>query len=186
MNKALNQLLARISTLVTRCADYDAQHGETPRPRFDNHLFQGQSKLLEPCAKMVQNLCQQLSKEYEAGKLTEQRLSYSCERIIAQISALEREMVTTKLRAQEPKPYGHWQTSIHELYQQFAQHQDWERRLQMLVQEKQVALAQAHSLAHQQQLQQQVIAAEGRLARCQAAMKKLELRIQHQEQKGVH
>ncbi|WP_200856357.1 primosomal replication protein PriC, partial [Klebsiella pneumoniae] len=77
-----------------------------------------------------------LIREKESGRLTALRAEYLSERLLAQIAALTRELSTQNVRRNEPKPHAYFKKPINELYQELAQHQDWERRLMDLVRDK--------------------------------------------------
>ncbi|EBJ8370632.1 primosomal replication protein N'', partial [Salmonella enterica] len=54
------------------------------------------------------------------------------------------------------------------------QHQEFERRLLAMTQERKIRLAQATGLVEQQTLQKEVEIYEGRLTRCRHALEKIE------------
>ena len=68
-----------------------------------------------------------------------------------------------------------------DLYERLSQHQDYERRLQSMVSEKELHLSQLtdHRLQHQCQKELAVLA--GRLYRCRQALLRIEKAIEHQE-----
>ena len=70
-----------------------------------------------------------------------------------------------------------------DLYQKLAQHQDYERRLQAMIQDRELSLTQAQSFMKQQELQKEIAALENRLARCKNALFSIEKSIEKQEDK---
>ena len=57
---------------------------------------------------------------------------------MSQIQAVQRELATQQIRKNEPKRSVGWRKPIHELYQDLAQHQDWERRLSAMQRDKEL------------------------------------------------
>lgn len=136
--------------------------------------------MLVPCVKETQSTLESLIREEEAGILTTLRAEYLTERLFSQISAIQRELATTNIRKNEPKHKSYYQKPINELYQQMAQHQEWERRLKEMVREKELALEYAPPF-QQQAAQQALIATEQRLKRCQESKLKIEKQITYRE-----
>lgn len=87
---------------------------------------------------------------------------------------------TQSIRKSEPKHSSYYRKPISDLYQDLAQHQDWERRLMEMVRDKQYALEQA-SVFQKQAAQQALLAVEQRLKRCQEAKAKIEKQITYRE-----
>ena len=96
---------------------------------------------------------------------------------------LQREIATVPIRDKEkyftPKP----PKSINAHYQDLAQHQEWERRLEQMTFDLEQKLNHCMNLSEQQQLQQQLVQTEGRLARCREARLKIENKIHYWEKK---
>ncbi|OEJ09050.1 prepilin peptidase, partial [Shigella sp. FC1967] len=101
--------------------------------------------------------------------------------ILQQIEALTRELSTQTLRKQENQ-LTQRKKSV-DLYQKLAQHQDYERRLQAMIQDRELSLTQAQSFMKQQALQKEIAALENRLARCKNALFSIEKGIEKQEDK---
>ncbi len=100
--------------------------------------------------------------------------------MVAQFSAIQRELSTTTIRKNEIKHASHYRKPINVLYQELAQHQEWTRRLKEMVLEKQKELDTAPAFLRTQ-AQQALLATEQRLERCQAAMLKIENQITYRE-----
>ncbi|MCD4621591.1 primosomal replication protein [Proteus mirabilis] len=94
---------------------------------------------------------------------------------------LTRELSTQTLRKQENQ-LSQRKKSV-DLYQKLAQHQDYERRLQSMIQDRELALTQAQGFVRQQELQKEIAALENRLARCKSALVSIEKSIERQEDK---
>ncbi|EMK6841706.1 primosomal replication protein [Vibrio cholerae] len=172
-----------LNDLKHSAAQLDRQRGEHHRPLFDEVLFHCHGKLLTPCVEEAHSTLQALIREKESGRLTALRAEYLSERLLAQIAALTRELSTQTVRRNEPKPHAYFKKPINELYQELAQHQDWERRLMDLVRDKSLLLEQA-SATEKAAAQQALLQSEQRLNRCREAKIKIEKRITTQERKA--
>lgn len=166
----------------------DQKRGMNHKPLFDEQLFYGQSKLLEPCVKETLKLISDLLAEQKANRLTAERTEFLCERIFAQMQALQREVATQGIRYKEPKPKAQFYKDIHQLRQEYAQHQEWERRLQAMVEAKIAELNNptlnfGYKGTSKAQIEKELLHMEERHKRCVQAMQKLEKQINYQEQK---
>ncbi|OAN18536.1 prepilin peptidase [Photobacterium jeanii] len=180
----LSKLKSLVSQLQLEAAKVDRQRGEAYRPLFDEQLFLCRSKLLTPCVDEISHEISALEREQKAGKLQVARTAHMCEKIVAQVQAVQRELATQQVRQREPRRADNYRRPIHELYQDLAKHQDWERRLKATTQDKTLMLNHCQSLAEQQKLQQEITAFEGRIQRCKAAIAKIEKQITQQERQG--
>ncbi len=175
-----NQLKQTLAQLEIQAAELDRRRGEHHQPLFDERLFHGQARLVTPCVKEALSTYETIRRESDTGRLTAARAEFLSERLLAQLSAIQRELATTKLRQHEPKHRSHFRKPINSLYQELAQHQEWERRLIDMVREKEY-LVNHTSFAQQQEAQKALLATEQRLKRCQAAKLKLENQITYRE-----
>ena len=179
------QRLENITTqLAEQVATIDSQRGEAQRPLFDEQLFHCRSKLLGPCVEEIQEEIVALRREHIQGTLAPSRTQHVCERIIAQIQAVQREIATQHIRKSEPQRIRHWQKPIYELKQDLAQHQEWARRLAAMQRNKERALLHCHSADEQQALQNEAATLAERLRRCRLALAKIEKQISTRERKG--
>ncbi|MGR5243965.1 primosomal replication protein [Vibrio sp. PNB23_22_6] len=176
----INQLSEKLEQMSKQAATLDRQRGEHHVPLFDERLFHCRSRLLVPCVKEANSTLDAIIREQSEGKLTTLRAEYLTERLVAQISAIQREISTTKIRKNEIKHSSHFRKPINVLYQELAQHQEWARRLREMVLEKERAVEIAPSFMRSE-AQKALIATEQRLERCQAALLKLENQITHRE-----
>ncbi|MGF1910626.1 primosomal replication protein [Vibrio kasasachensis] len=176
----LKQLVSTLEQMAIQAAQLDRSRGEHHQALFDAHLFHNSTRLLAPCVKEASATLNTLMREQDSGRLTSLRAEYLSERLFSQISAIQRELATQSIRKREPKHYRHFQKPINALYQELAQHQEWERRLMELVRDKQIDLENASPFA-QQQAQQALLVTEQRLERCRSAKIKLENQITYRE-----
>ncbi|MCD9500740.1 prepilin peptidase [Photobacterium phosphoreum] len=180
----LSRLQELIEQLQHQAAETDRIRGEAQRPLFDQQLFRNHSKLLTPCVAEVAQELAALQKEQQAGKLLPERTQHVCEKLIAQIHAIQREFATQKIRKNEPKQAVRWQRSINDIYQDLNKHKEWERRLKSMLHDKEAIFNRCNSQFEQQQAQKEILALEGRINRCQAALIQLENEINRRERKG--
>lgn len=176
----LKQLVGTLEQLSVQAAALDRARGEHHQALFDERLFHGSVRLLLPCVKEANATLETLIREEDSGRLTALRAEYLSERLLSQISAIQREIATQSIRKKEPKHYSHYQKPINVLYQELAQHQEWERRLMEMVRDKLFALDNASPFS-QQQAQQALLSTEQRLERCRNAKIKLENQITYRE-----
>ena len=111
-------------------------------------------------------------------------MAFLAEKLVAQIAALQRELATRALRRKnQPK-----EAPEADLYHKLAEHQDYERRLIGMIQDRESLLGRQTTLAAQQKLQHELAALEGRLMRCRrrwrasnaiSSAKKTVLKIYH-------
>lgn len=180
----LDRLEAVIDQLTKEAAQVDRQRGEASRHLFDEQLFFCRSKLLTPCVNEIHSEIKALRKEHQAGKLQASRTQYICEKVVAQIQAIQRELATLQIRKNEPQKQGSWHRPIHKLYQDLSQHKDWEHRLAAMLRDKEMLFSRCATMIEQQILQKEILALEGRLSRCRIALIKIEKSIRHRERKG--
>ena len=180
----VTRLKAHVDQLLKDAAAVDRQRGEAFRPLFDEQLFQSRSKLLTPCVEEISQEIKSLQREQQSGRLLASRTAHICDKIVAQIQAIQRELATQTIRKNEPKQNNTKQRPIHELYQDLAKHQEWERRLVGMSRDKAMMLNRCQSLAEQQILQKEILALEGRIQRCQSAVAQIEKQITFRERQG--
>lgn len=77
-----------------------------------------------------------------------EQVRFLAEKIVAQIAALNREAATQALRQKE-QSYVKRDSQV-DLYQRLAQHQDYERRLAQMTDDRELALGRAQTFAEQQ------------------------------------
>ncbi|MDC0612560.1 primosomal replication protein [Vibrio sp.] len=182
-NTKLIELANHIDTLKSQAKHLDEQKGEHVSERFDRTLFKCNSRLLLPCVnELKQTLAELQHVVTQRGSQYESSVRYLSDRLINQMGAIQRELATLNLRQYEPK-FQSKDYSLNGLYQQLAQHQDWERRLQLMLIDKQELLVESKS-DKRQLIQQQILNVEQRLSRCQQSKNKIENQIAKRERKG--
>ncbi|WP_058911583.1 primosomal replication protein PriC [Entomohabitans teleogrylli] len=145
----------------------------TLTPRFDRQLFRCAGHTPgEYLAELADNVRQ--LRRYAASGDSE-RAAWLAERVVNQITALEREVATRDLRRYDG---AHRAAGV--THRQLLQHQDYEQRLNAMLSARQGQLPQAQTLADQQRLQQEIAALHGRLRRCRAALERIQRRLNRQ------
>ncbi|MDW6003706.1 primosomal replication protein PriC [Vibrio mangrovi] len=180
----LSRLHEVIHSLEQQAVRLDEQRGEQRYPLFDPLLFRCKSHLLEPCVAELKNTYHEIVQTQEHQRLTATQATYLTERLLNQLNAIQRELATAELRKKESHGLPH-ETSISSLYQELAQHQDWERRLQGMIFEKEQQLeTQPMTHGERQSCQQTILTLEQRLIRCQQSRQRIENKITAKERKG--
>lgn len=172
----LQQLDIQLEQLV-RAVEPHANK-RTAQARFDIKLFHCRTTRLGDYLLEVRQTLEQL-KQCVRDNRTE-GVAWMAERVVLQMSALQRELATQTLRSSESRA-----APVKEnLYEKLAEHQDFERRLRAMIADRESLLAVQETLAQQQQLQREVAALEGRLQRCLQALKRIERGIENRERGG--
>lgn len=177
----LSSLKPLLEQLAITAVQIDRTRGEQHTYLFDERLFACRSRLLVPCVNESKSMLQSMINEQQAGLLTTERAEHLCDKLVSQIQALQREIKTQSIRSSEPKHYSHFRKPIGEMHQDLAQHKEWERRLTIMVSEKEQQLQRCYSLKDQPAIQKELLATEQRLEKCKQAMVKLEQRINYRE-----
>lgn len=142
----------------------------TLRPRFDRQLFHCQSTcLMDYLTEARENfVCLQAAcKQQERDKV-----AWFADRLSHQIAALTRESATWSLRTADTA-----HLKVGKLHEEILKHQDFERRLQEMVDIREQQLAQETTFQGQQERHREVDLYQKRLARCREALAKLNRRL---------
>lgn len=176
-------LKQQIHALSLQADEIDKRRGENAKPLFDERLFSCRSARLSPCVLEVESAIDALEKNHVKNALSSEKTSHLCEKLINQISALQREIATLTLRAQEQNFSFKPKASLNLLYQALAQHLSWEWRLESKIKETEKALQLYLAPQDQQAIQNQLLHLEKRLNRCKNARQKIEGKITLNEKK---
>lgn len=150
-------------------------HVPTQQARFDVALFTTKGTRLRDYLTEVRYNMEQLS-QVVIEKRTAQ-VAFIAERLVAQITALQRELATQTLRKNNQTPERKNQDN----YSKLAEHQQYERRLIAMIHDRESAMGKLAAFSDQQRVQQELAALEGRLMRCRQALSKIERYIERQE-----
>ena len=131
-----NDIADKLDGLSKQAAQRDRIKGEHHQALFDEHLFKCRARLLVPCVTETKSTYQSIMREQQAKRLTQLRAEHLTQLLLAQLEAIQRELATENIRHNEIKHSSYYRKPISELYQDLSQHQEWEIRLQDLVQQK--------------------------------------------------
>ncbi|MBC8945534.1 MULTISPECIES: primosomal replication protein PriC [Xenorhabdus] len=145
--------------------------------RFDQALFHHHSNKLSGYMQEINQNMVQLRHCVRNNRTVQ--VKFLSERLVIQIEALKRELSTQSLRRQEDQ--FDRQSQERDLYQRLAEHQDYERRLMAMIDDRELQLNQQVVLANKYKLQKEIAALAGRLARCRQALMRIEKAIEKQE-----
>lgn len=143
-----------------------AQHA-TISARFDRQLFQTRSTKMQACLDEAAENLAALRHAVEARRV--QQVAWLAEHLTAQMAALTRESATWPLRQ-----WDHASPAVARWHRRRLQHQEYERRLLAMKQEREQRLSTVTTLVEQQRLHKEVDAYAGRLARCRRALENIE------------
>ncbi len=143
-----------------------AQHA-TVSARFDRQLFQTRSTQMFAYLNESEANLAALRRAVDHERL--EQVLWLAEHLTAQIAALTRESAVWSLRQ-----WDHASPGIARWQRRRLQHQEYERRLLAMKQEREQRLQEATSLDEQQLLHKEVEAFAGRLDRCRHALMKIE------------
>ncbi|WP_312980288.1 primosomal replication protein PriC [Atlantibacter sp.] len=170
-DRLLQSLQTRMENLAQMLKPL-AQH-RTLSARFDRQLFQTRSTLindyLQECWRNLDALTDHVRQQKTA------QVAWLAEHLVAQMEALAREGATWSLRHHDSAhlPAGR-------RHAQLLQHQEYERRLLAMKQQREAQLRDVETLQAQQKLHKEIDALDGRLARCRHALAGIERALARQ------
>lgn len=171
--KLLQQLENQIDVLsiaITPQTDIPARQA-----RFDQRLFSNHGTQLRDYLSEIRKNMKQLKQMAAENHLAQ--VSFLAEKLVTQIFALQRELATQSLRKADPLPNA----ENSDLYQNLAKNQDYERRIVLMIQDRENQLGNQTRLSEQQRIQQELAKLEGRLIRCRQALRQIERIIERKE-----
>ena len=171
------KLLQVLESQIEALSAQIAPQANTPsqQARFDLNLFSNHGNRFRDYLQEVRKNMTQLKQVVEENRL--QQVAFLADKLVAQISALQRELATQKIRKSNPEPREHQSDPYHKL----AEHQDYERRILAMTQDRESQLGRQSLLVEQQKIQKELAALEGRLMRCRQALIRIERSIEKKE-----
>ncbi|AHK20196.1 primosomal replication protein PriC [Yersinia similis] len=171
------KLLQVLESQIEALSAQIAPQANTPsqQARFDLNLFSNHGNRFRDYLQEVRKNMAQLKQVVKENRL--QQVAFLADKLVAQISALQRELATQKIRKSNPEPRDHQSDPYHKL----AEHQDYERRIMAMIQDRESQLGQQSLLVEQQKIQKELAALEGRLMRCRQALIRIERSIERKE-----
>lgn len=171
------RLLQALEQQIATLASEVQPRGDVPIPqaRFDAALFANHGTRLRDYLAEVQKNFAQLQTAVKDNRSA--HVAFLAEKLVTQLTALQREMATQTLRRKnQPK-----EVAAVDLYHKLAEHQEYERRLISMIEDRESLLGQQTTFAAQKKLQQELAAIEGRLVRCRQALARIERNIERKE-----
>lgn len=150
-------------------------HVSATQARFDIALFSTKGTRLRDYLAEIKNNLRQLNQEVVEKRSAQ--VAFIAERLVAQITAMQRELATQTLRKTHQTP----ERKSHDNYTRLADTQQFERRLIAMIEDRETTLGQLATFSDQQRVQKELAALEGRLMRCRQALAKIERQIERQE-----
>ncbi|MFS7308882.1 primosomal replication protein PriC [Rahnella inusitata] len=150
-------------------------HVSATQARFDIALFSTKGTRLRDYLAEIKNNLRQLNQEVVEKRSAQ--VAFIAERLVAQITAMQRELATQTLRKTHQTP----ERKSHDNYTRLAETQQFERRLIVMIEDRETTLGQLATFSDQQRVQKELAALEGRLMRCRQALAKIERQIERQE-----
>ncbi|MFS7222307.1 primosomal replication protein PriC [Rahnella inusitata] len=150
-------------------------HVSATQARFDIALFSTKGTRLRDYLTEIKNNLRQLNQEVVEKRSAQ--VAFIAERLVAQITAMQRELATQTLRKTHQTP----ERKSHDNYTRLAETQQFERRLIAMIEDRETTLGQLATFSDQQRVQKELAALEGRLMRCRQALAKIERQIERQE-----
>ncbi|QLK60277.1 prephenate dehydrogenase [Enterobacteriaceae bacterium Kacie_13] len=150
-------------------------HVSATQARFDIALFSTKGTRLRDYLAEIKNNLRQLNQEVVEKRSAQ--VAFIAERLVAQITAMQRELATQTLRKTHQTP----ERKSHDNYTRLAETQQFERRLIAMIEDRETTLGQLATFSDQQRVQKELAALEGRLMRCRQALAKIEKQIERQE-----
>lgn len=135
--------------------------------RFDKQLFRTQSSFLQACVEEARSNLKALRHAVELQQI--EQVQWLAERLVSQLEAIARESAAWQLRG-----WDNGSPALTRWQRKRLQHQEYERRLLEMTQQRRQLLAQASTLEEQQRLSREVEAFSARLTRCRSALENIE------------
>ena len=136
-------------------------------PRFDRQLFRTQSSFLHACVEEARMNLKALRHAVEQRQI--EQVQWLADRLVSQLEAIARESSAWSLRG-----WDNGSPALTRWQRKRLQHQEYERRLLEMTQQRRQQLAHASTLAEQQRLSREVEAFSARLTRCRSALENIE------------
>lgn len=161
----LHALEAQLSRLEAEVAPM-AFHA-TLGARFDRQLFRTRSAFLQACVEEARGNLKALRQAVDKQQV--EQVQWLAERLVSQLEAIARESTAWQLRG-----WDNGSPALTRWQRKRLQHQEYERRLLEMTQQRRQQLAQATTLDEQQRLSREVEAFSARLNRCRSALENIE------------
>ena len=176
----LNQYIEAIQIQLAQLEVEQHANGKVQQ-RFDQQLF-------KPIVKNIDEYLQEITKNYhqlqqQVKNQKVEQINYLTQKIIDQITALQRELATQALRQSEQ--LYKTKSTTEQNYQTLAQYQDYQRRLENMIKDRNLLLDEIMpgKIQDKQKLEREIVQLTHRYERCYQAIKSLESKIEKDEKK---
>ncbi len=180
---SFDQLPAHIEQLSQQAKGFDAAQKPPFRALFDDRTFKEKHAFLTPCIGEIQETFANLVHLRQHILPDASKIDYVCQQLVNQMEAVQRVLkAKTNTRSREVAT----EKPLSESYEALNQHQEWARRLQLMLRNKTEQCEQATTNEEKSALQAEVVTLQSRLTRCEAALQKIDDDITHRESLSVH
>lgn len=180
-----SNIQAQLARLEQEARQIDKKRGESKKPLFDVTVFRCLAHFLTPCVRESQQLLDQIKTEQANQRLSSAHAGYLCQRLVHQISALQREMATQNIRATEysiARQKENKTLNLNDLHDNLSKHQGWQRELELQIIDATKLLEKCNNHHQKSELEKRIAKTEIRLEKCKASKKKIETLIARAEQ----
>lgn len=175
---SFDQLPARIEQLSQQANAFDAAQKPPFKALFDNQTFKSKHTSLTPCIGEIRETFANLAFLRQQLVPNQEKIAYVCDKLVTQMEAVQK-VLHQQPRAQRSTVAP--QKTLRECYEELNQHQEWARRLQLMLRNKQDQMDAASDADAKSELRSEVITLQARVNRCESALKKIDDEITHRE-----
>jgi primosomal replication protein N'' len=179
---SFDQLPAHIEQLSQQAKAFDAAQKPPFRALFDDRTFKEKHVFLKPCIEEIQGTFANLVHLRQHILPDASKIDYVCQQLVSQMEAVQRLLKTknnVKLHTVKTEK------SLAECYEALNQHQEWARRLQLMLRNKTDQYEQATEADDKSVLQAETVTLQSRLTRCEMALQEIDDDITHRESLSV-
>ena len=173
----IEKIAEKVEQLLQRAQTHHLFERDQRQPIYDEQLFNQKGNSIAKCIKETQATFNALRNNIHQPEVTSDRARYLAEKLINQMTAIEKTLEdnTSSFTYENDQ-----QIQIRQLSEQLKQHQEWERRLLLMVKEAELTYEQSQQA---QCAQQKLIQVQSRLRRCQQAKLLIEKKLHYIERK---
>ena len=173
----IDKIAEKVEQLLQKAQTHHLFDHDHRQAIYDEQLFNQNGNSIAKCIKETQATFYLLKNHINQPEATPDRARYLAEKLIDQMTAIEKTLEdnTSSFTYENDQ-----QVQIRQLSEQLKQHQEWERRLLLMVKEAELTYEQSQQA---QCAQQKLIQVQSRLRRCQQAKLLIEKNIHYIERK---
>ncbi len=183
-----SEIKCMLNALKSKAELIDKRNGKNKQPLFSESLFIGPATHIGPCIDETLSIMKTLEStqdahfsstpcdKYLSPNLSQEKIQHLSEKLINQISAIQREIATQALRQKEKQTSRMTKNKLAVLQQDLKQHRIWRERLSQRLSNIREQLSQTHFPDNLDALNELASKTEERLTRC----KQSQMNIEHQ------